>query len=199
MKDLDLRGLACPGPVLELRRWLDEGERRLRLKVADELARSNITRFAASRGAEVEERPLEEGGFLLEIRVADDARPEPEPEAEISCVPGGPLVLQVGSDRMGQGDPELGALLLRSLIKTQLQLERPPETALFYNAGVKLCCEGSPLLEDILALERAGTEVIACGTCLNFYSLAEKLRVGRVTDMLEIATVLAGAGATVRP
>ncbi len=203
MKDLDLRGLACPGPVLELRRWLEQGERALRLKVADELARSNVTRFATSRGAEVQQQPLDEGGFLLEIHVREEAppvaAPTTTPEAEIRCVPTGSVVLQIGSDRMGEGDPELGTLLLRSLIKTQLQLERQPEIAVFYNTGVRLCCEGSALLDDIGALEQAGTKVIACGTCLSYYELADSLRVGRVTDMLEIATVLAAAATTVRP
>ena len=69
----------------------------------------------------------------------------------------------------------------------------------FFNSGVKLCCEGSPLLDDLRALEAAGVEVIACGTCLNFFELVDRLAVGRVTDMLEIAGRLAGAGSIVRP
>ena len=49
------------------------------------------------------------------------------------------------------------------------------------------------------ALEEAGTEIIACGTCLNFFELTPKLMVGRGTDMLEIAGLLARAGHIVRP
>ena len=97
------------------------------------------------------------------------------------------------------GDDDLGALLMRSFLKTQAQLEHPPEAIIFYNDGVKLCCEGSLLLDDLRSLEAAGIEIIACGTCLNFFELADKLRVGRVTDMLEIASRLADAGRIVRP
>ena len=39
----------------------------------------------------------------------------------------------------------------------------------------------------------------ASRTCLNFFSLADELEVGRVTDMLEIASRLADAGRIVRP
>ena len=56
MKEYDVRDLACPGPVLKLRGLLDDGEREIQFHVADELCRSNVTRFAASRnlGTEVE-------------------------------------------------------------------------------------------------------------------------------------------------
>jgi selenium metabolism protein YedF len=100
---------------------------------------------------------------------------------------------------MGTGDDELGSLLLRSFLKTQAQLEPKPARIVFYNAGVKLCCEGSPLVDDLRSLEASGIEIIACGTCLNFFGLSDALAVGRVTDMLEIASTLAAAGRTVRP
>jgi selenium metabolism protein YedF len=100
---------------------------------------------------------------------------------------------------MGTGDDELGSLLMRSFVKTQAQLERKPDAILFYNDGVKLCCEGSVLLDDIRDLESSGIEIIACGTCLNYFELGDQLRVGRVTDMLEIASRLADAGSIVRP
>ncbi len=111
----------------------------------------------------------------------------------------GPRVVQITAATMGTGDDELGALLMRSFLKTQAQLDRRPDAVLFYNDGVKLCCEGSVLLDDLEALEAAGVEIIACGTCLNFFDLADRLRVGRVTDMLEIASRLADAGSDCPP
>ena len=206
MKSIDVRSLACPGPVLKLRDLLEAGEREIAMHVADELSRSNVTRFAASRGAEVEVTDGADGSFVLTIRTGDGAagaRPGEEelldcdvPEAAISA---GPRVVQITAATMGSGDDELGALLLRSFLKTQAELERKPDAILFYNDGVKLCCEGSTLLADLRGLESAGVEIIACGTCLNFFELADQLRVGRVTDMLEIASRLADAGSIVRP
>jgi len=206
MKELDARSLACPGPVIELRKLLEAGEREIRILVADELSRSNVERFAQSRSAAVAAAPAPGGGFALEVRAPGSAAAAPpEEDPEIVCeLPdagsGQPaVVVQIGAATMGSGDDELGALLLRSFLKTQLELPRLPDTVIFYNSGVRLCCEGSSLLDDIAALERAGVEVIACGTCLNFFDLGAELRVGRVTDMLEIATRLSRAGRIVRP
>jgi len=212
MHEIDLRHLACPGPVIEVRKLLDAGERQLQVLVADELSRSNVTRFATSRGAEVESEPAAGGAFVVRITAGEgSSAPPPGGDRGLECpVPGSaeagerggrPLVVQVTADRMGRGDDELGALLLRSFLKTQGQLEAAhrPDTIIFYNAGVRLCCEGSDLLEDLRRLESAGVEIIACGTCLNYYGLASSLAVGRGSDMLEIASRLAGVARIVRP
>jgi selenium metabolism protein YedF len=174
--------------------------------VADELSRSNVSRFAASRGAEVEVTDGGDGSFVVAIRArGETARARPGEEELLACeVPGavavvGPRVVQVTAQTMGSGDDELGGLLLRSYLKTQAELEPKPDAILFYNDGVKLCCEGSTLIDDLRDLEAAGIEIIACGTCLNFFGLTDRLRVGRVTDMLEIAGRLAAAGSIVRP
>ena len=206
MKTIDVRDLACPGPVLTLRDLFNAGEREITMHVADELCRSNVTRFAGSRGAVVEVSDGGDGSFVVAIHAGGDAagaRPGEEellvcdvPEA-VAVV--GPHVVQITAGTMGSGDDELGALLLRSFLKTQAELEHKPDAILFYNDGVKLCCEGSYLLDDLRGLEATGVEIIACGTCLNFFELDDQLRVGRVTDMLEIAGRLADAESIVRP
>ena len=205
MKTIDVRDLTCPGPVLRLRDLLGAGEREICMHVADELCRSNVTRFAASRGAEVEVEDPGDGSFVVTIKAGEGAASErPREEAllvsEVPAIgPVGPRVVQITAGTMGSGDDELGALLLRSFLKTQSQLDRKPDAIIFYNDGVKLCCEGSLLLDDLRALEMAGIEIIACGTCLNFFELGDSLEVGRVTDMLEIASRLADAGSIVCP
>jgi len=204
VKTVDVRDLACPGPVLKLRELLDLGEREIAMHVADELCRSNVTRFAASRNAEIEVEDPGDGSFVVTVNAGDDATNARAGEEAfmVGAAPEtgtGPRLVQITAGTMGSGDDELGALLLRSFLKTQAELERKPDAIVFYNDGVKLCCEGSYLLDDLRGLEGAGVEIIACGTCLNFFELADQLRVGRVTDMLEIAGLLADAGSVVRP
>lgn len=206
MREYDVRNLACPGPVLKLRKLIEEGEREIQFWVADDLCRSNVTRFAASRNIETAVGVNDDGTFLVTFHVGGDSA-ETSGEGgpaddlfadQVTAVTGGRLV-QITSDTMGSGDDELGALLLRSFIKTQADLDIKPTAIIFYNAGVKLCCSGSLLLDDIRALETSGVEIIACGTCLNYFELGSRLAVGRVTDMLEIADLLATAGRVVRP
>ena len=81
---------------------------------------------------------------MVAIRAGGEAS-EPRPgEAELlDCeIPEaasgvGPRVVQITAGTMGSGDDELGALLLRSFLKTQAELDPKPDAILFYNDGVK--------------------------------------------------------------
>ena len=56
-----------------------------------------------------------------------------------------------------------------------------------------------PTEEEIKKLEEAGVQILTCGTCLNYYGLTEKLKVGGVTNMYVIAQTMAEADLVVRP
>lgn len=101
-------------------------------------------------------------------------------------------VVVVNSDTMGRGDAELGSILMGSFLR-QLAAQGGVELVLLYNAGVKLACEGSAHLADMKLLERRGVEIVACGTCLGFYELTEKLAVGRKGTMEETVNTIATA------
>ena len=188
--------------MLKLRGLLDDGERQIQFWVADDLCRSNVTRFAASRKIETEVEANDDGTFVVTFHAGDDDvgnQALTSPTQDAAAPTTGRTVVQITATTMGTGDDELGALLMRSFIKTQADLDSRPDAIIFYNAGVKLCCEDSLLLDDIRILEASGIEIIACGTCLNFFEPGDQLAVGRVTDMLEIAGRLAAAARVVRP
>ena len=42
-------------------------------------------------------------------------------------------------------------------------------------------------------------EILTCGTCLNYYGIGDRLRVGSVTNMYEIAERMTGAAVLIRP
>jgi len=58
------------------------------------------------------------------------------------------------------------------------------------NNGVKLTIEGSDVLEVIQDLEKEGTGVLVCGTCLMHFDLLDQKMVGRTTNMLDIVTAM---------
>ena len=70
---------------------------------------------------------------------------------------------------------------------------------LFYNGGAFITCEGSQSLEDLKALEEQGVKILTCGTCLNHYGLTDRLAVGEVTNMYEIAEKMTQASLIVNP
>ena len=48
-------------------------------------------------------------------------------------------------------------------------------------------------------LKSRGVKIFTCGTCLNYYELSDKLAVGEVTNMYDIAEKMAGASLIVSP
>ena len=110
----------------------------------------------------------------------------------------GPVVVAVGSAEMGNGDPRLGRILMKSFLYSLTQLDELPQTVLFFNGGVRMTTEGSESIEDLKALESQGVEILSCGTCLDFYGLKDKLLVGGITNMYVIAQTMAGAGNVVK-
>ena len=101
------------------------------------------------------------------------------------------------SEIMGRGDAELGHILIRSFFHTLGEVEPVPDTLVFFNGGVKLVVDGSPVLEDLEELCGRGVEILACGTCLSYFELKEQVAVGEVSNMYTIAETLLRAGKVV--
>jgi hypothetical protein len=69
---------------------------------------------------------------------------------------------------------------------------------LFLNDAVKLTAEGSGVLDSIRLLEEAGVEILSCGTCLDYYQLKDKLKVGLITNMYDTVDSLLSAGKVIK-
>ena len=108
-------------------------------------------------------------------------------------------ILLIANAEFGLGSSELGRILMRSFLKTVAHTEPKPERAIFMNAGVHLTTEGSELLEEIQALEKVGTQVLSCGTCLDYFRLKDKLKVGQITNMQDTVGALMAASHVIRP
>ena len=93
-----------------------------------------------------------------------------------------PLIL-VTREGMGRAAPELGLKLINAYFDLLCADETLPSCVCFYAEGVKLTVEGSPILDVLRALEEKGVPLKICGTCLDFYGLADKVKVGEVSNM----------------
>ncbi|MDR1726451.1 MAG: sulfurtransferase-like selenium metabolism protein YedF [Acidobacteriota bacterium] len=192
-KIVDARGLACPQPVLLTRKALKD-HARLTAIVDNETAEQNVTRMAEKEGFKVTREKRADGIYLA---IAGEGALADAPEAPVACAgggPAGPLVLTIPSDCMGRGDQELGQLLVRTFLHTLGEVAPQPDTLVFFNSGVKLAVEGSPVLEDLRALAAKGAQLLVCGTCLGHFGLKEKLAVGEVSNMYAIAEAWLRAG-----
>lgn len=184
-KVVDARGLSCPQPVLLAKKALEETTEVLVI-VDNEASAQNLRHMGQQQGCEVRVDQRADGIYVHLKRLA--AKPSGACEAI-----GLGAVLVVPSECMGRGEEELGRLLMRSFLHTLAELRHDLRKAIFFNTGVKLVVEGSDVLDDLRVLEEKGVEILACGTCLDYFGLKGKQKVGRVSNMYEIAEALLAA------
>ena len=91
----------------------------------------------------------------------------------------------IQSEGLGRGNDQLGAILMANFLRLLGESRDKPATLIFWNGGVKLACEGSKMLDHLKKLEMQGIEILACTTCLEYYELADKLKVGKPTTMVK--------------
>jgi len=103
------------------------------------------------------------------------------------------IVLVFKSDGMGVAPAsaqDLRERLAATFLRLVQEMDVLPRAICFYTDGVKLVCDGSPLLDPLKALEEKGVRLIVCQTCLNFFGLTERVRVGIVGSMADILTAM---------
>lgn len=203
-KRVDAMGMTCPKPVILTKKEMDKSQPGdvIIVQVDNEVATENLRKLANSQGADYELDKLGEKHYEVKITVKKAGTSGEEKETEyISCVPGGQknTVVVISSDKMGEGDPELGQILLKGFIYSLTQLEKLPDAVLFYNRGAFLTCKDSPVLEDLRTLEKEGTRICTCGTCLDFYKIKEQLAVGTVVNMYMITEMQSKADLIIKP
>lgn len=200
MITVNAMGDNCPIPVIKTKKAMQAltGPETIEVLVDNEIAVQNVTKMASASGGQVSSEKIADGEFKITVQMEGAAV---SGEEEVSCVPDarGNTVVVVSSDRMGEGNDELGKVLMKGFIFAVTQLDTLPKTMLFYNGGATLTAEGSDSLEDLKSLEAQGVEVMTCGTCLDYYGLKEKLQVGTVTNMYSIVETMANAGRIIKP
>ena len=198
---INAMGEACPLPVVKTLRALQSlgGAGSVETLVDNETAVQNLRRLAESKGCSIEVETISDAEYRVTITAAEGAE---LPKEAIACTAPAAqkkTVVIISTDPMGEGNEELGRALLKAFLFALTQQETLPAAILFYNAGAAVTCEGSASLEDLQALQSQGVEILTCGTCLNYYGLTEKLRVGEVTNMYVIAEKQLQADCIIRP
>ena len=95
-------------------------------------------------------------------------------------------VILLNNDGMGNAEPELQHQLIRAYLTLLNEYDMLPSAICFFTQGVKLVVEGSPVLDLLSSLEDKGVWLIVCHTCLNYFGLQDKLKVGFVGGMGDV-------------
>ena len=205
MIKVNAMGDACPLPVVKAKNAIKElgGAGVVEVKVDNEIAVQNLAKMAKQKGYGMKSHKISatEYDVTLEIGEGAAATGVADIPEECAIIPTAQkkIVVAINSNRMGHGHDELGAVLMKGFIFALTQQDVLPSTVLFYNGGANLTIEGSASLEDLKNLEAQGVEIMTCGTCLNYYNVADKLAVGEVTNMYAIVEKLTQADLVVMP
>jgi selenium metabolism protein YedF len=185
---LDCRGLACPAPVLQTKILIDrEHPDLVEVKVDNEAAKENVSRFLNSQGFHV---TVDKQGSELRIT----GRKETNTDSESACAAPEQslrhkkIMVMIAADRVGKGDDELGLKLMASFLKTLKEIGPELWRLILLNSGVKLAVEGSEFVSSLRELKDQGVDIFVCGTCLNHFGLMDRKQVGETTNMLDIVT-----------
>jgi selenium metabolism protein YedF len=193
-KTLDARGLACPAPVLMTKDAVEKDKLdTVEVIVDNEAAKENVSRFLGAQQFSVttaKERNdykicAQRQGYIMGTISKPDDSPQPKASDQKQKI-----VVLIATDRLGNGDDELGKKLIISFIKTIGEMGDELWRLVLVNNGVKLTIDDSPVLEELVAYENDGLTILVCGTCLTHFGLLEAKRVGETTNMLDIVTAM---------
>ncbi len=96
--------------------------------------------------------------------------------------------------RFGMGDaPEELQKKLAGVFLGLVAQDSIPGVIACYGEGVRLACEGSPVLDALRAVTGKGARLILCQTCLDYFGLRDTVRVGIVGGMGDIVAAMSSA------
>lgn len=185
---IDCKGLNCPIPVVNTKKYFDNLKSGVGVTIVDnEVAKNNIVKFAQGNGFTYEVEVKEGNLFYITI-TKGEAKAEAINLASKNNKE--KFTIVIGSDKLGNGDDELGVALMKSYLFALSEAEVIPDNLLFLNGGVKLVVEGALTLDSIKRLKERGVNIQSCGLCLDFYGLKENIAVGEITNMYAIIEMM---------
>lgn len=193
---VNAKGQKCPVPLIMTRDALSKAEPgdTLIIEIDNPTSRQNVERFLKDNNASVSVSEKEGLFVLTAVKMEENLK---RPDAEAYC-PTSHVVL-FRNNLMGTGPEELGAILMQAFVNTLSKVEPIPSALLFYNNGIHLAVEGSPVLPALQELEKKGVSLLVCGTCLDYFKSKGRLRASRVSNMYEILEKLTLAGHVIEP
>jgi len=107
--------------------------------------------------------------------------------------------LYLNSDKMGEGDPQLGKKLLVKFLEELLKTGEKIDVIGCLNAGINLSTKGSTVIDTLKEFEKRGTKIATCGTCLEYHHKKEELLIGEIGSMAQSVSVMLQADKIIRP
>jgi len=181
MLEVDAKGLACPQPVIKTKEALEKvnpGDK-VKVWVDNETSLKNVEKFVNAQGHLIVEKGKESENFFIVIEKSGTPK---KVDVPISCEIGDKTKEQkhfviIATNRMGP-EEDLGKILMKAFFETMLVHDMLPDRIFLMNKGVFLSTVEDEFVTLLKELEKKGVEIFTCGTCLKYFNLEDKLKVG---------------------
>lgn len=188
---IDCKGLKCPQPVINTKKYFDSIKEGTATVIVDnDVSKSNLLKFAKSNEFTSEAKQKNNLYYITIVKNENRCKTITSDDKELTIV--------ISNDKLGLGNDELGAVLIKSYLYALTESSNLPTNLIFLNGGVKLTVEGSDSIDNLKLLEEKGVNIYSCGTCLDFYGLKEKLIVGEITNMYSIVEKMNSSDNTIK-
>lgn len=196
---IDLRGLACPEPVIRTKKILDQkSSNPVSLLVDTDVTVKNLERLCLANKAQILESQKVNDYFR--VLIAPTSK-ESSKEEKKDTTKVGPIVF-ISKDGFGTGsgpgDHDFSNHLLNMFLQSLVATGHGIDAILMANSGVKLMANQA--FKDVLAtFEAAGTKVFACGLCVEYYKIKDHVPDEKITNMFAICEYLMTAERVIEP
>lgn len=207
MLTIDCKGLLCPRPLIEAKKAFTQapiGET-LVIVVDNETAVFNLTSYFTGNG--VESHTKTDGNLhfvtvykgISQEATLENSRPEDYCQIPQQNRAKEKTIVLIASDKMGEGDSELGSILMKGFFVALAEAETVPEEVIFYNSGVLLTTRKSAILQSLEQLKTKGVQLTACGTCADFFDIKSEIEIATISNMYSIVTAINSAEKVIKP
>lgn len=184
MEIIDARGLDCPKPVMKAKEALDRGAAEIRIRVDNEVAASNVTRFLDGQGFAVKRQ-----GTVPDITV--EGRKNADAATQVADTAGNDSwSLLLLSDKIGADSDGLGDALMKAFLGTAAKSGNAPRVIALMNEGVKMALPDRSTCDTLHELEEKGVRLLICGTCAKHFGMTEAIKIGVISNMFEITSAV---------
>lgn len=200
MKTIDTKGMLCPRPLIMLKEALLELEpgEQLKVETDNDTSLKNLLSYLKDQGVEPQRSSAGKVHTLL-LTVPEKEISPGDPAAYCTSDNPRDYVVCIKGEHMGEGDPELGKILMETFVENLKLQEQLPTHVVLYNGGVKFALRSSSVCSSLAELEELGTRVMLCGTCVDHYGIQTEIGVGMISNMISLTETLAMAGHVVTP
>jgi len=179
MKEINVSGLPCPQPVIKTKETLEsikEGEK-IKVILDNEVSFRNVQKFVNAQKHKIVSVEEKGNEYIIIIEKVGDISKDVPISCEIQNKKKQDLFVIIATDTMGK-EENLGKILMKAYFETMLAHNLLPDKIFFMNKGVFLTTLDEEIIPILKELENKGVEIFSCGTCLKYYQLEEKLKVG---------------------